>query len=76
VEAEHDDETQFQYDPVFFGMVKQSGIAPVFSIALGRDDVADEGFIAFGGVPDVATAGAFASAPLQIVSVTNQDLTA
>ena len=70
VEADHDNETQFQYDPVFFGMVKQSGIAPVFSIALDRDDAADNGFIAFGGIPQVATAGTFASSPIQIVSTT------
>jgi len=62
------DQDPLPYDPVFTTMVKKNLVAPVFSVALDRDESADDGLIAFGGIPQVATQGAVARAPIQIVS--------
>ena len=55
------------YSPLFTTMVSQELVSPIFSLALGR--VAEEGYLALGGLPPVATTGLFGIAPIQVLAL-------
>lgn len=55
------------YSPIFTSMTKQHLVAPMFSIALGREKTPS--MMAFGGVPPVPHSKSFARSPLQILAV-------
>lgn len=65
-------ENSIQYTPLFTSMYEKTGIPPVFSLALSRDNDTG-GLLAFGGLPDgVAYTGDFTVAPIKLMQLTQQ----
>ncbi|THV54286.1 hypothetical protein BGAL_0030g00180 [Botrytis galanthina] len=65
-------ETQLPYDPIFTTMYKKHLIPPIFSLALSRPSNRigkGNGYLALGGLPPIASYGAWAVAPIQIVAI-------
>ncbi|KAF7955054.1 uncharacterized protein EAE97_000313 [Botrytis byssoidea] len=65
-------ETQIPYDPIFTTMYKKHLIPPIFSLALSRRSNRTgqgNGYLALGGLPRIASYGAWAVAPIQIVAI-------
>ncbi|KAM0137847.1 hypothetical protein ACHAO1_003732 [Botrytis cinerea] len=65
-------ETQLPYDPIFTTMYKKHLIPPIFSLALSRPSNRighGNGYLALGGLPPIASHGAWAVAPIQIVAI-------
>lgn len=58
------------YNPIFTNMYTEGDVAPVFSLALTRGN-ASGGFLAIGGLPQVAHSNRFASSPLQVLTMHN-----
>ncbi|KAF5879339.1 putative pepsin (secreted protein) protein [Botrytis fragariae] len=65
-------ETQLPYDPIFTTMYQKHLIPPIFSLALSRPSNCighGNGYLALGGLPPIASYGAWAVAPIQIVAI-------
>ncbi|KAF7957851.1 hypothetical protein EAE96_003420 [Botrytis aclada] len=65
-------ETQLPYDPIFTTMYKKHLVPPIFSLALSRPSNRighGNGYLALGGLPPIASYGAWAVSPIQIVAI-------
>ncbi|ESZ93684.1 hypothetical protein SBOR_5924 [Sclerotinia borealis F-4128] len=65
-------ETQLPYNPIFTTMYTHHLISPIFSLALSRPSNGighDNGYLALGGLPPIASYGAWGVAPIQYVAI-------
>ena len=63
--------TQKIYNPIFTNMYTEGFVAPLFSIALDRNE---GGILAIGGLPPVNYFPIFASSPFQLLSTSSSDI--
>jgi hypothetical protein len=58
---------KIHYSSFFATMVADGLVAPIFSLALGRNN-SDASYIAFGGLPPINIHGSLTSTPMLLVS--------
>ena len=63
--------TQRIYDPIFTSMYTKGHVAPLFSVALDRDE---GGLLAIGGLPPVSFLSPFASSPFQLLTTSSSEV--